>query len=78
MVTLIIDSCCDFVKTSDRTPRGGLKGTSPTQISNKNICASIKVNVQYLLILLGQEGRVVLFCVSGKGGGLSFFEEIWV
>ena len=24
MVTLIIDSCCDFVKTSDRTPRGGL------------------------------------------------------
>ncbi len=25
MVTLIIDSCCDFVKTSEWTPRGGLK-----------------------------------------------------
>ena len=25
MVTLIIDSCCDFVKTSDVTHRGGLK-----------------------------------------------------
>ncbi len=25
MVTLIIDSCCDFVKTPDWTPRGGLK-----------------------------------------------------
>ncbi len=24
MVTLIIDSCCDFVKTSEQTPRGGL------------------------------------------------------
>ena len=24
MVTLIIDSCCDFVKTSEWTPRGGL------------------------------------------------------
>ncbi len=23
MVTLIIDSCCDFVKTSERTPCGG-------------------------------------------------------
>ena len=25
MVTLIIDSGCDFVKTSEQTPRGGLK-----------------------------------------------------
>ena len=24
MVTLIIDGYCDFVKTSERTPRGGL------------------------------------------------------
>ncbi len=24
MVTLIIDSCCDFVRTSDLTPRAGL------------------------------------------------------
>ncbi len=24
MVTLIIDSCCDFVKTSEWTPLGGL------------------------------------------------------
>ncbi len=25
MVTLIIDSCCECVKTSEWTPRGGLK-----------------------------------------------------